>query len=379
MQKLSIIGSTGSIGTQCLDIVRSRPEDFEVIALAAANKIDILRKQILEFRPKYICINNIEARRILASEFPQITILKDIVEIAALENIDIVVSAIVGIAGLEANIKALSKAKRIAIANKETLVAAKDLVKETINKYKSELIPIDSEHVAIHQCLKQEDHTSVKEILLTSSGGPFRTWSINDFDKITIEQALNHPTWKMGPKITVDSSTLVNKGLEIIEINSLFDIDYDKIQVVIHPQSIVHSAVTFVDGNTIAQLSSTDMRVPIQYALDYPARKAIKSTKDFSIFEHGKLEFEKPDYQKFPALALAYAAGKKQGIAPSVYNSANEVAVELFLQGKITYLNIIKIIETELSREYSIIKPNIQDINKIHQEIKSRYNCSLVA
>ncbi|MCE2928488.1 MAG: 1-deoxy-D-xylulose-5-phosphate reductoisomerase, partial [Candidatus Caenarcaniphilales bacterium] len=361
-QKLSIIGSTGSIGTQCLDIVRSRPDEFEVVALAAGSKIDLLKEQIKEFKPKYICINNNEARKILASEFPQIIMLKDIVEIAALENIDIVVSAIVGIAGLEANIKALSKAKRVAIANKETLVAAKDLVRESINKYKSELIPIDSEHVAIHQCLKQEDINSVQEILLTSSGGPFRTWSIKDFDKITIEQALNHPTWKMGPKITIDSSTLVNKGLEIIEINSLFDIDYDKIQVVIHPQSIVHSAVTFVDGNTIAQLSSTDMRVPIQYALDYPARKAIKSSKSFSIFEHGKLEFEKPDFQKFPALALAYAAGKKQGIAPSIYNSANEVAVELFLQAKIPYSQIIKIIESELNQEYNIIKPSIQDI-----------------
>ncbi len=384
MKTLTIIGSTGSIGTQALDIVRQRKQEspencFQIIALSAGKNLELFIDQIKEFKPQYVSIIDDTAKREIQSLFPEIQILKGIEEIAELDGVDIFLSAIVGIAGLQANLTALKHAKRVAVANKETLVSAKHLVREYSLKYSSELIPVDSEHVAIHQCLGtfNASNSAVKQILLTSSGGPFRTLPAEEFKNISLEQALKHPKWKMGPKITVDSSTLMNKGLELIEVNSLFDISYDDIQVVIHPQSIVHSAVTFRDGNTIAQLSLPDMKVPIQYALDYPERNPITLKDEFNIFTMGSLDFEAPDHDKFPALTLAYAAGRQGHSFPTVLNSSNEAAVELFLQNKIHYLDIIKIIEREISYHAIIKNPSLDNILEIDREIKKRVLCKV--
>lgn len=373
-KQLTIIGSTGSIGTQALDIVRNRPNDFEIVALSAGKNLKLFIDQVKEFKPKFITILKDEDKQELKKLFPELEILKDIKELASLDGIDIVLSAIVGIAGLEANLLALKHAKRLAVANKETLVSAGHLVRDYTKNYNSELIPIDSEHVAIHQCLGGHQN-SVKEILLTSSGGPFRTWDKEKFPEITLEDALKHPTWTMGPKITIDSSTLMNKALEVIEVQALFGedykIDYDQIKVVIHPQSIVHSAVTFVDGNTLAQLGSPDMRVPIQYALDYPSRKPLPVQDDFDIFKASKLEFYEPDRDKFPALDLAYKAGKLGDSYPTVLNSANEHAVKLFLDGKIQYIDIARIVEKSLEEHQVIKNPQVEDILALHSKLAS--------
>ncbi|MDD9897611.1 MAG: 1-deoxy-D-xylulose-5-phosphate reductoisomerase, partial [Candidatus Melainabacteria bacterium] len=371
MKRISIIGSTGSIGTQALEIIRKRESEFDVVALSAGRKVEALIDQIKEFKPEYVSIISEEDQATIQELFPSIKILKDIEEIAQLDNIDIFLSAVVGIAGLKANLQALKHASRVAVANKETLVSAKHLVRQYCQEYKSELIPVDSEHVAIHQCLS-DDNKEVKEILLTSSGGPFRTMNTEELERVSLKQALKHPKWNMGPKITIDSSTLMNKGLEVIEVNSLFDINYDQIQVVIHPQSIVHSAVTFVDGNTIAQMSMPDMMVPIQYAIDYPQRKEIKLKQDFNIFTEGRLDFELPDQKKFPALSLAYAAGRQGHSFPTALNSVNEAAVDLFLKEKIQYLDIAKIIEAELEQHQIIKEPCVNTILEIDQEIKQR-------
>ncbi|MDA1021523.1 MAG: 1-deoxy-D-xylulose-5-phosphate reductoisomerase [Cyanobacteria bacterium] len=377
MKRISIIGSTGSIGTQALDIIRNRNSakgspDFDVVALSAGRNLERLIDQIKEFRPQYISILKKEDQDTIKELFPEINILKNIEEIAAIEKIDIFLSAVVGITGLKANLIALQHAKRVAVANKETLVSAKHLVREYSQKYQSELIPVDSEHVAIHQCLGTHSQSEIHEILLTSSGGPFRTHDKEDLKNVTLQQALKHPKWSMGPKITIDSSTLMNKGLEVIEVNSLFDIDYDQIQVVIHPQSIVHSAVTFVDGNTIAQMSMPDMKVPIQYAIDYPNRYPIELEERFNIFSMGSLDFEFPDTKKFPALNLAYAAGRQGHSFPTALNSVNEAAVALFLEEKIQYLDIAKIIEGELNQHKLIKNPCVDTILEIDKEIKER-------
>lgn len=380
------MGSTGSIGTQALDIVRNRPNDFKVKALSAGLNLDLLIEQIKEFKPEFVTIQDDEHKKELASLFPNLEILQDIKELAQLDGVDIFLSAIVGIAGLEANLLALQHASRVAVANKETLVSAGHIVRDYCQRYGSELIPVDSEHAAIHQCLSsvQGDakensqeyfdriNATVDKILLTSSGGPFRARDINDFASITMEDALKHPTWSMGAKITVDSSTLMNKALEVIEVNSLFDIDYDQIQVVIHPQSIVHSAVQFKDGNTIAQMGSPNMRVPIQYALDYPERKALAVPDDFDIFKTQTMEFFEPDTQKFPAIDLAYKVGKLGGSYPTVFNSANEAAVELFLDKKIHYMDIYKMIESTVEKHQIIKNPSIEDVLTLDREIRAK-------
>jgi 1-deoxy-D-xylulose-5-phosphate reductoisomerase len=375
MKDITIIGSTGSIGTQTLELIRSRREEFQVVALSAGKNLDLLIDQIKEFSPKYVSITKPEDQNTLKEYFPNLEILASIRELAEIP-VDIVISAVVGIAGLEANLAALKHSRRVAIANKETLVCAPHLVREASIQNQSELIPIDSEHAAIHQCLNNQPIDKVAKILLTSSGGPFRTLQQSEFKNIRLQDALKHPKWSMGKKITIDSSTLMNKGLEVIEVNSLFDIDYEKIQVVIHPESIVHSAVSFVDGNTIAQLSNPDMMVPIQYAIDYPNKTNIKLKKDFDIFEHGVLEFHKPDLEKFPALRLAYEAGREGGSLTTTLNSANEAAVELFLEERIHYLDIIKIIEKELELARKIENPSLEEILSIDSEIRDSIKLS---
>ena len=372
---LTIIGSTGSIGTQALDIVRAR-HDIEVVALAAGSKLDLLVDQIKEFKPQYVSIVNPEHRNTLKELFPRIEILDSIIEIAKLD-VDVFLSAIVGIAGLEANLTAMQHARRVAVANKETLVAAGHIVNEYQDRYGSELIPVDSEHAAIAQALMaagdqrklyQYDDI-VDHIILTSSGGPFR--SREDFSNITVEEALKHPTWVMGPKITIDCSTLMNKGLEVIEAHQLFRLSYDKIKVIIHPQSIVHGAVQFIDGNMMAQLAPPDMRIPIQFAIDYPQRLTLNATK-LALEDISRLDFDKPDTNKFPALALAYEAGRKGHSYPTVLNSANEAAVAMFLNKEIKFTEITKLVEIALEKHNIVKNPELNEILELDKIVKQQ-------
>jgi 1-deoxy-D-xylulose-5-phosphate reductoisomerase len=386
-QSISIIGSTGSIGTQALNIIRKRPNEFTVIALSAKQNLSILTEQIKEFKPKYVHIEDLSARAILKEIFQNIEFLNSTEEVAEIDNVDIFLSAIVGIAGLEANLKALSKAKKVAIANKETLVVADHLVTAIQLKHSVTLIPIDSEHAAIHQCLcagakdfNLSKNSLVKEILLTSSGGPFRDKTREELEKVTLKEALQHPTWSMGRKITIDSSTLMNKALEVIEVHALFKIPYEKIKVVIHPQSIVHSAVSFIDGNVIAQLGSTNMEIPIQYAIDYPYRKELAVEDTFNIFGQS-WDFMEPNFTCFPLLKLGYEVGKLGHSYPTVFNAANEAFVELFLNEEIKWSDIEKLISNAITNHKIIINPSLEEILDLDREVKkstkllARLNC----
>jgi 1-deoxy-D-xylulose-5-phosphate reductoisomerase len=391
-QSISIIGSTGSIGTQALNIIRERKGEFTVIALSAKQNLPVLIEQIKEFKPKYVHIEDLNARATLSELFKDIELLNSAEEVAEIDNVDIFLSAIVGIAGLKANLKALTKAKKVAIANKETLVVADHLVTAIQAKHHATLIPIDSEHAAIHQCLHtgivanlQDLHFShenslVKEILLTSSGGPFRNKTREELEKVTLKEALQHPTWSMGKKITIDSSTLMNKALEVIEVHALFKIPYEKIKVVIHPQSIVHSAVSFIDGNIIAQLGSTNMEIPIQYAIDYPYRKKLAVEDTFNIFGQS-WDFMEPNFTCFPLLKLGYEVGKLGHSYPTVFNAANEAAVELFLNEEIKWSDIEKLISTVVANHKIVQNPSLEEILELDREVKksTKFSARLIS
>lgn len=381
LQRISIIGSTGSIGTQALNIIRQRKDEYKVVALAARNNLEIFIRQIEEFTPDYVFILDLSARETIRGKFPELNVLDSIEAIADLEGIDIFISAIVGIAGLKPNLKALTKAKKVAIANKETLVVAEHLVNKLKDEFETILIPIDSEHVAIHQCLSARNpslakfpesasHSEIKEILLTSSGGPFRTKTYEDLMKVSLHDALKHPTWNMGKKITIDSSTLMNKALEVIEVHALFKIPYEKIKVVIHPQSIVHSAVSFIDGNIIAQLGATNMEIPIQYAMDYPLRRKLAVEDSFNIFGQS-WDFCEPNNKLFPLLGLGYEVGRLAHSYPTVFNAANEAAVELFLTEKIRWFEIEKLINMALEKHQIILNPSLEEILLIDEEVRN--------
>lgn len=355
MKRIAILGSTGSIGTQTLEVVRNLG-NIEVVGLTANNNIDLLESQINEFKPKKVAVKNKKNAYILEQRLKSNLQTKNIevlaetdglVQIATLDEIDIVVTSVVGNIGLLPTIKAIQSKKDIALANKETLVAAGKLVIEEAKRYNVNIYPVDSEHSAIFQCLQGNYNNKISKIHLTASGGPFRTKTVDELKYVTLDDALNHPNWKMGKKITIDSATMMNKGLEVIEAKWLFDVDLNKINVLIHPQSIIHSMVEYEDGAVIAQLGEPDMKVPIQYALTYPNRVKNSFTK-INFFEHNKLEFEKPDLNKFECLNLAYEATKIGGNMPAVLNSANEVAVDLFLNNKIKFLDIPKLIETTM-------------------------------
>lgn len=355
MKRIAILGSTGSIGTQTLEVVRNLG-NIEVVGLTANNNIDLLESQINEFKPKKVAVKNKKNAYILEQRLKSNLQTKNIevlaetdglVQIATLDEIDIVVTSVVGNIGLLPTIKAIQSKKDIALANKETLVAAGKLVIEEAKRYNVNIYPVDSEHSAIFQCLQGNYNNKISKIHLTASGGPFKTKTVDELKYVTLDDALNHPNWKMGKKITIDSATMMNKGLEVIEAKWLFDVDLNKINVLIHPQSIIHSMVEYEDGAVIAQLGEPDMKVPIQYALTYPNRVKNSFTK-INFFEHNKLEFEKPDLNKFECLNLAYEAIKIGGNMPAVLNSANEVAVDLFLNNKIKFLDIPKLIETTM-------------------------------
>jgi 1-deoxy-D-xylulose-5-phosphate reductoisomerase len=347
------LGSTGSIGTQAVDVLRSQGERYRVAALGAGRSVDVVARQADELRPDVVAMADEAAARELAPRLPAGTeLVAGPDALAAVAPVaDVVLNGVVGFAGLGVTLAAISAGRRLALANKESLIAAGPVVARALRDHPAaELVPVDSEHSAIHQCLRAGDAPrEVARLLLTASGGPFRGRRRAELANVTVDDALAHPTWRMGPKITVDSSTLMNKGLEVIEAHELFGIDYDRIDVVVHPQSIVHSMVEFVDGSTIAQLSRPDMRLPIEYALAWPRRGTMPFGRlDWS--QVGPLEFEPPDLEAFPCLGLAYEAGRVGGSAPAWLNAANEVAVEAFLAGQIAWLAIPEVLQRVLSR-----------------------------
>lgn len=354
LQKIVILGSTGSIGSQTLEIVREHSDQFEVIALSCNNSWEKLAEQINEFRPKYgvlvndSCLDNLKAA-VKHNDTEIIVGRGGLLQLAELNDADIILNSLVGFAGFEPTVRALKKGKKVALANKESLVVGGALINELIKDDRRQLIPVDSEHSAMLQCLVGEPLERLEKLIITASGGPFRTWSPESMKKITVRDALNHPNWAMGDKITIDSATMMNKGLEIIEARWLFDLPLSKIEAVVHPQSIIHSIVTFVDGSSKAQLGPPTMKVPILYALTYPDRLPLEVPRlDWK--QAMKLNFEPVDFQQFPCMKLALNAVEAGGIAPTVLNAANEIAVERFLKEEIPYIKICEVIETCLER-----------------------------
>lgn len=369
-KRLAILGSTGSIGTQTLDVVSHHPEAFQIEALAAGYNIDLLLKQIQQFQPRKVSVANKELadkiRSLITSNTQVFYGEEGLIEVAAGTEADFVVSALVGSQGLKPTMAAIQAGKNIGLANKETLVTAGHIISELVKRHQVDLVPIDSEHSAIYQCLNGESRTEVSKIILTASGGSFRDRSRKDLVGVTVEQALNHPNWSMGAKVTIDSATMVNKGLEVIEAHWLFQVPYSQIEVIIHPQSIVHSLVEFIDHSVIAQLGNPDMRVPIQYALSGPERY-FSPSQPLNLVEIGKLDFKAMDYSRYPCLKMAYDSGIIGGSAPTVFNAANEVAVARFLNGEIEFLQIEDIIYRVLENHTSSTDPNLEAILELDQ------------
>lgn len=353
-RRILILGSTGSIGKNCLDVVRANPEKFEVVGLAAQSNVRELAAQIREFRPKKAAIaHEVAWKELKAAVHPSTRILagqQSAAELVEALKPDVVVSAIVGAAGLVPALTAIKRGIRVALANKEPLVMAGKIIMAAARKHGAQILPIDSEHSAIWQCLNGEPRERVNKIILTASGGPFLRSTMGDLKKVTVAQALKHPRWKMGPKITIDSSTMMNKGLEVIEARWLYDMPAKRIEVVIHPQSIIHSMVEFSDTSIIAQLGLPDMRVPIAYALSYPDRWPAPKLASLSLADVGRFDFMPPDTKRFPCLQLAYEAIRRGGVVPAALNAANEVAVQEFLNGNIRYLDIPRIIEKTMDK-----------------------------
>ncbi|MFE6794983.1 1-deoxy-D-xylulose-5-phosphate reductoisomerase [Paenibacillus chitinolyticus] len=364
-KRIAILGSTGSIGTQTLDVIAHHPDQFTVEALAGGRNVELLAEQIRRFKPKLASVATRELADRLSALIPVGTRIlfgeEGLLETAAGTDADFVVTAVVGNQGLEPTIAAIEAGKTIGLANKEPLVSAGHLVTEAASRKGVRLLPIDSEHSAIFQCLNGERREEVKKITITASGGSFRDRTRAELEGVTVEQALNHPNWSMGAKITIDSATMVNKGLEVIEAHWLFDLPYDQIGVILHPESIIHSYVEFKDSSIIAQLGNPDMRVPIQYALSYPNR-LLSPAKSLDLAEIATLNFRPMDFDRFPCLRMAYESGRTGGTAPTVFNAANEQAVAKFLQGEIPFLRIETIIEECLQRHSVMSSPQIGDI-----------------
>ena len=363
MKNISILGATGSIGTQTLDVIRNSGEKINLIGITANSSVDKIKEIIREFEPKYVAMMDENSAQFIkefcSNEYPTIQVLSGIdglIKVATLEEIDTVVTSVVGMIGLKPTMAAIEAKKNIALANKETLVVAGELVMNKAKENNVKILPVDSEHSAIFQSLSGYKNKDINKILLTASGGPFRGQTIEDLKDVTVKEALKHPKWNMGQKISIDSATLMNKGLEVIEAHFLFDCDYDNIEVIVHPQSIIHSMVEYKDASVIAQLGSPDMRLPIQYALNYPERKEMIA-KPVNFYELGALTFEKPDLETFKCLRFAYEAGKIGGLAPTILNGANEEAVALLLKEKIKFLQIAEIIEECMS----VFKENYYD------------------
>ncbi len=365
MKHISVLGSTGSVGTQTLEVVRNNG-DLMVTALAAANNIDLLEMQIREFKPGLACVWDEKKAKELALRVKDLPVsivtgMDGLIRCGTEKNTETVVTALVGMIGIQPTIEAIKAGKDIAIANKETLVTAGHIIIPLVKEHGVKLLPVDSEHSAIFQALKGEEENNISRIILTASGGPFRGKKRSELENIQVEDALKHPNWSMGRKITVDSSTLVNKGLEVMEAKWLFNVDLERIQVVIQPQSVIHSAVEFEDGSIIAQLGTPDMKLPIQYALYYPDRRKLPGDR-INFFELGKLTFEEPDFETFKGLKLAYQAALDGGSMPTVYNAANEMAVAKFLNREIKYLDIVDLIEAAVKNHKKVQKPSVSEI-----------------
>lgn len=371
MKNIVILGSTGSIGTNALEIIRNKKEEFNVIGLSANSNHKLICEQIEEFKPKYVSIGTPEGKKIIEEKFPEVKVYvgrEGLKKLGQIEEMDIILVAVIGAIGIEATSEAIKLGKRIALANKETMVAGGDYINRLLKENpKSEIIPVDSEHSAIFQSLMAGKKSQVKNLIITASGGTFRGKKLEELKDVTVEQALKHPNWSMGRKITVDSSTLVNKGLEVIEAHQLFGMDYDKIKVVIHPQSIIHSLVEYNDNAVIAQLGVTDMKLPIQLAFTYPDRIENKCLDTLDLLKVGNLTFEEPDREVFKGLDLAYRAGKIGKSMPTVLNAANEIAVELFLNKKIKFLDIYKIIEKAMDNHQVEEIDDLDSILRIDQ------------
>ena len=362
MRKISILGSTGSIGRQALEVIEALGNKFEIISLAGGSNTELLNQQIQKFKPKYAYASN--PNEIVGAKYLSLE------EICSNKENDIILVAVSGKIGLKPTITAINNGIDIALANKETLVMAGDIVMPLAKEKGVNIIPVDSEHCAIHQCIK--NLSQVEKLIITASGGPFLRKTTEEMKQATVEEALAHPRWNMGKKITVDSATLMNKGLEVIEAHHLFNIPYDKIDVVVHPQSVVHSAIEYIDGSVIAQLGLPSMHIPIQYAITYPERYEGIKSKSFSFSEIARLDFEKPDYTKFKSLNLAYEAGKIGGSATVCLNASNEEAVFAFLQGKIKLFDIINIVEKMMGNHNVIQTPSLDEIFEIDNETRIR-------
>lgn len=365
MKKIVVLGSTGSIGTQTLDVIARQPEDFEVVGLAAGLNVNLLLKQVRQFKPKWVSAANEALADRIRSEVPSdVKVVHGeagLIEIASQTGADYVVCALVGSLGLTSTLAAIEAGADIGLANKETLVTAGHLVMRRAKEKGVSILPVDSEHSAIFQCMNGENRQAVKRIILTASGGSFRDLGRDQLKNVTVEDALKHPNWSMGAKVTIDSATMTNKGLEVIEAHWLFDLPYDQIDVVLHPESIIHSMVEFADTSVMAQLGNPDMRVPIQYALTYPERK-VSPASPLDLLAMGALHFRKMDFDRYPCLRLAYEAGREAGTSTAVFNAANEIAVSRFLKSEISFLAIEEIIERVLYKHNSVAAPSLEAI-----------------
>ena len=367
---ISILGSTGSIGTQTLDVVRANPDLFHVSVLVANRSDELLEKQIEEFQPELAVLSDEAAAMRLKSRYKGKTPIEGgrqaVIDAAVFPSADVIVTSLMGFAGLEPTMAALEAGKDIALANKETLVVAGELVMAKAKEKGCAILPVDSEHCALFQCLQGQDRNALEKLIITASGGPFKGKKAHELTDVTISDVLAHPTWNMGQKITVDSASLINKGLEVIEAKWLYDVSYDQIDVVVHPQSIVHSMVQFRDGTVMAQLGCTDMRLPIQYALTYPERVESKFPRvDF--FKLGQLTFMEPDLETFKGLKLAFSAGRTGGTMPCIMNAANEVAVEAFLKGQSGFLKIYDLIERAMDAGNVVYNPTLEQLLEADQ------------
>lgn len=372
MRKVSILGSTGSIGTQALDVVRANKEKFEVTALACGRNLELLSQQIEEFQPKIAVIESATDAKILAERHPEVEVFcgEEGLVTAATSDCDMVLNSLMGMRGLVPTYHAIKAGKDIALANKETLVAGGELVMDAVKETGVKMLPVDSEHSAIFQCLQGNEGKAIKKILLTASGGPFRGWSLEQLETVTLAQALKHPKWTMGQKITIDSASMMNKGLEVIEAKWLFDVDLDQIQILVHPQSIVHSAVEFMDTSVIAQLGLPDMRIPISIALGYPERIPYQGPSLDFFKEGANLTFEEPNPKVFKCIKMAYDASRAGGSYPVVLNAANEVLVDMFLKEQIRFIDIQNRLEDILEKHHPTYHLTLEDIIAVDENTR---------
>ncbi|WP_216827957.1 1-deoxy-D-xylulose-5-phosphate reductoisomerase [Alkalihalobacterium elongatum] len=374
MKKISLLGATGSIGTQTLDIINQHPDRFELVAMSIGKNVKLGLELVQKFKPKFLSVLTKEVYDEIKHELPKEVKMsygiEGLVEVATFSEADILVNAVIGSVGLGPTLAAIEAKKTIAIANKETLVTAGHIVTQKAKQYGVSLLPVDSEHSAIFQCLQGGQQSKISKLIVTASGGSFREKRRDELVNVTVEDALNHPNWTMGAKITIDSATMMNKGLEVIEAHWLFDMPYDQIEVLLHKESIIHSMIEYIDGSVIAQLGTPDMRVPIQYALSYPERLDFKKQERLNLCEVGKLHFDKPDFERYRCLKFAYEAGRIGGTMPTVLNAANEVAVAAFLDKQISFLQIEDYIEQALESHQQVNEPSLETIIEVDQQTR---------